>query len=405
MSATPPAGSGPRGAVAQTGLLLGRVSHPRRAILTAAFLALAAAVSGRAPREIGLVALTVLLGQAVLGWHNDLVDRGRDREAVAVDLASDGPSQVKPLAAGAVTAGNAWFAVACAVLLLVPLSLTNGVTAGSWYLASIGVGLLGNVLLRRSWLSFLPWATAFAAYPAFLSYGGWGGAPDGGPPQLALVVLVALLGVGVHVLGALPDLVVDNHVGYRHLALRIALRTGATRAARARVPVDGGGDGRHRGGGVRRRSARLIPPESQARASSGREPGTTMVSPSGVPTREGTLMLIRRNLALVLGTVALSAPALVACGFDAATDRPYTPAAGVYDQTTALDVSAAVIVSTEPGLGQLRRDDLQRGAGRGRRAHLARPRVGRDDRGRRVRGRPGPGRRSTSTWPTRAASR
>ena len=62
-------------------------------------------------------------------------------------------------------------------------------------------------------------------------------------------------------------------------------------------------------------------------------------------------MLIARKPALVLGTVALCAPALVACGFDAATDRPYTPAAGVYDQTTALDVSAAVIVSTNPGSG------------------------------------------------------
>ena len=135
----------------------------------------------------------------------------------------------KPLADGSVAVGNAWFALVCAVLVLVPLSLTNGVAAGSFYLASVVVGLLGNLVLRRSWLSFLPWAAAFAAYPAFLSYGGWGGAPTGGPPQLALVVLTALLGIGVHVLGALPDLVVDNRVGYRHLALRIALRTGATR--------------------------------------------------------------------------------------------------------------------------------------------------------------------------------
>ena len=44
-----------------------------------------------------------------------------------------------------------------------------------------------------------------------------------------MVVLAALLGVGVHVLSALPDLVADNEVGYRHLPLRIALRTGATR--------------------------------------------------------------------------------------------------------------------------------------------------------------------------------
>ena len=62
-------------------------------------------------------------------------------------------------------------------------------------------------------------------------------------------------------------------------------------------------------------------------------------------------MLNRRTLALLLGTVALSASTLVACGFDAATDRPYTPAAGVNDQTADVDVLSAVIVSTEPGAG------------------------------------------------------
>ena len=45
----------------------------------------------------------------------------------------------------------------------------------------------------------------------------------------AMVVLASLLGVGVHVLSALPDLVADNKVGYRDLPLRIALRTGASR--------------------------------------------------------------------------------------------------------------------------------------------------------------------------------
>jgi 4-hydroxybenzoate polyprenyltransferase len=204
------------------------VSHPRRALLTAAALATAAAVSGREAREVGLVAATVLVGQAVLGWHNDLVDVERDRDGAATS--ADPPDRaLKPLAVGSVRPADAWFALACAVLLLVPLSLTNSVVAGSWYLASVAVGLLGNVLFRRSWLSFLPWAVAFAAYPAFLSYGGWGGGAAGGPPQPTMVALAALGGIGVHVLGALPDLVVDNRVGYRHLPLRIALRTGATR--------------------------------------------------------------------------------------------------------------------------------------------------------------------------------
>lgn len=201
-------------------LLLTRAGHPRLALLTAVALAGAAALSGREPREVALVLATVLVGQAVLGWHHDLADRRTDREAGRDD---------KPLATGEVDAANAWFAIACGALLVVPLALSNGITAGSYYLVSLAVGLLGNVVLRGSALSFLPFAAAYALYPAFLSYGGWGGEVTGSPPLPLMVALAALLGVGVHVLVALPDLVADNQVGRRHLPLRMALRTGAPR--------------------------------------------------------------------------------------------------------------------------------------------------------------------------------
>ena len=75
----------------------------------------------------------------------------------------------------------------------------------------------------------MPWAASYGLLPAFLSYGGWGGAADGDPPTLVMTVLAALLGVAVHVLLALPDLVADNEDGLRHLPLRLALRTGAPR--------------------------------------------------------------------------------------------------------------------------------------------------------------------------------
>ena len=44
-----------------------------------------------------------------------------------------------------------------------------------------------------------------------------------------MTVLAALLGVGVHVLLALPGPGADNADGRRHLPLRVALRTGAPR--------------------------------------------------------------------------------------------------------------------------------------------------------------------------------
>jgi 4-hydroxybenzoate polyprenyltransferase len=203
-----------------TPVLLARSAHPRQAVLTAAGLAIAAAVSGRPPREVALVALTVLVGQAMLGWDDDLTDERADRADERV---------AKPLVAGHLERGTLGFAVAVAVLLVVPLSLSSGMNAGLSYLLSLAVGVVGGRLLRNGPLSWLPWAAAFALYPAYLSYGGWGGAADGHPPTVAMTAASALLGIGIHVLTSLRGLVDDNRAGRRHLPLRVALRVGAPR--------------------------------------------------------------------------------------------------------------------------------------------------------------------------------
>ncbi len=201
-------------------MLLLRAAHPRQAVLTALAVAVAAALAGRPGREVLLVLGTVLVGQAVVGWHHDLVDRARDAR-------HETPG--KPLGEGLLEPGTVWFAIACGVLLVVPLSVAAGTTAAASYLLAVLVGLLGNLVLRKGWLSWLPWAVSFALYPAYLSYGGWNGTGTDTPPEVAITVVAALLGIGVHVLRALPGLVVDNQDGYRSLPLRIAMRTGATR--------------------------------------------------------------------------------------------------------------------------------------------------------------------------------
>jgi 4-hydroxybenzoate polyprenyltransferase len=209
-----------RAAARWTPVLLVRAAHPRQALLTTAGMAAAAAVSGRPPREVCLVAVTVLAGQSLLGWDNDLVDARTD--------AADGRT-TKPLVASPRHRGTLSFALACATLLVIPLALSSGIDAGLAYLLSLAVGMLGNRVLRGGRWSWLSWALAFALYPAYLSYGGWGGAADGRPPTIAMTVAAALLGIGVHVLTSLPGLVDDNRAGRHHLPLRMALRVGAPR--------------------------------------------------------------------------------------------------------------------------------------------------------------------------------
>lgn len=178
-------------------------------------------MAGREDKEIGLVFATVLVGQFLLGWHNDVVDADRDRSH---------DRHNKPVARGHLDRSTAWFAVACAVLLVVPLSIANGGKSGGSFLIYVAIGMAANAgLLRRTKFSYLTWMASFAVLPAFLSYGGWNGEGDGGPPSLLLTALSALLGIGVHLLTSLPGLVDDNKDRIRHFPLILAMRTGAPR--------------------------------------------------------------------------------------------------------------------------------------------------------------------------------
>lgn len=204
-----------------TPFLLLRAAHPRQALLTALGVTVAAALAGRPGRELLLVLATVLTGQVVLGWFNDLVDRRRDARHQRTG---------KPVADGRLDPGTLWFCLALGVFLLVPLAVGNGLYAGAAYLASVAVGLVGQWLwLRKGFFSWVPWAAAYALYPAFLSYGGWGGQERGAPPELLVTGLAALLGVGVHFLTALWGLVPDNEDRWTYLPLKLGLRIGASR--------------------------------------------------------------------------------------------------------------------------------------------------------------------------------
>ncbi len=197
-----------------------RAAHPRQALAFAIVVGLLVALMGRPAREVLAGAAAVLVAQLVMGLVNDLCDVRRDQRSAATG---------KPVAEGIVPTGNATFAVAVLLLLVLPLSLQNGITAGLFLLSTLVVGLVHNRLLHTTALSFLGWAATFGLLTYFVTLGGWGGDADGTRPVSAFVVLSVLLGVCVHFLTSLPDLVTDNKSGARNLPLRIALRTGAPR--------------------------------------------------------------------------------------------------------------------------------------------------------------------------------
>ncbi|MCX6399552.1 MAG: hypothetical protein NTX33_06460 [Propionibacteriales bacterium] len=201
-------------------LQLLQAAHAKQAIGTSLAMGLVAAVAGRPAREAGVVLLTVLVGQTILGWHNDIVDRRRDQSHAL---------KGKPLAMGRLQPETVWYAIVVATLLLVPLAITTGIRAGCLYLAAVAVGMLGNVVLRTGFFSWWSWAASYALLPAYLSYGGWGGQAVGSAPETSIVVLSALLGIGIHFLRAVWGLVADNEDGWTYLPLKLGLKLGATR--------------------------------------------------------------------------------------------------------------------------------------------------------------------------------
>jgi 4-hydroxybenzoate polyprenyltransferase len=172
-----------------------------------------AATSGRDLRATVFVAAAVFTGQLSIGWCNDLVDRDRDRAAGRLD---------KPVATGAVTPRLVALACAAAATACVPLSLASGWRAGLCHLVGVAGGWAYNLGLKRTVLSWLPYATSFAMLGAFLALG----LPGHPAPHVWVLAAGALLGVGAHFLNVIPDLDDDRRAG----VLGLPQRLGAARA-------------------------------------------------------------------------------------------------------------------------------------------------------------------------------
>ncbi len=194
-----------------------RSGHPLTGLLAAAHLGPALAVTVMATAyaaaldlsaaRTALVGAAVLAGQLSIGWSNDLLDLRRDRAVARAD---------KPLATGAVSERVVRTACAVAVAAAVALSLACGPVAGVVHLGLVAAGWAYNLGLKATVVSWLPYAVAFGGLPIFVHLAG-----DVDLPAATVPAATALLGVGAHLLNALPDLADDRATGVVGLPHRL----------------------------------------------------------------------------------------------------------------------------------------------------------------------------------------
>ena len=172
-----------------------------------------------------LVTTAVFTGQLTIGWSNDLIDAARDRAVARED---------KPLARGELSEALVRRAIGVAGVACVVLSFLCGWRSALVHLfLGVGSGWAYNLGLKRTAWSALPYAVAFGVLPAVVSLS----LPARGWPPVWMMATGAVLGVGAHLLNALPDLSDDAATGVRGLPQRLG--AGRVRVIAAAVLLAG----------------------------------------------------------------------------------------------------------------------------------------------------------------------
>ena len=205
----PTGGHGRR--VTRTRALL-RACHPGPSAAVTTLTALLATGAGLGLGRGALVTAAVATGQLSIGWSNDLIDSARDRQAGRVD---------KPVAGKEVSEALVRRATAVALAACVVLSLACGLASGLVHLVlGVGSGWAYNLVLKRTVWSAVPYAVAFGSLPAVVTLA----LAEPELPGPWTILAGALLGVGAHLLNALPDLADDVATGVHGLPQRLGAR-------------------------------------------------------------------------------------------------------------------------------------------------------------------------------------
>ncbi len=183
-----------------------------------AFATALAVSAGLGAGRVVLLAAAVLTGQLSVGWLNDYVDRDLDRRADRPD---------KPLAVGSATAGQVRAAFAAAALACVVTSLALGLLPGLLHLAAVASAYSYDLGLKRTMVSWLPFAVSFGILPAVVTT-----SRPGHPfPPAAIWVAGAALGVAAHLANTVKDTEADARTGVRGFPQAIGPRRSLTLAA------------------------------------------------------------------------------------------------------------------------------------------------------------------------------
>ncbi len=195
--------SGPGRLTAAAGLL--RLVHPFPSLLDATATFALALLAGGTPLTAASLGASMLLLQFAIGATNDLADASLDA------VARPG----KPIPSGAVSRRVAVGVATTAAVAGLGLAGLHGTVTFAIAALGLGVGLVYDLVLKPTPLSWLPYAVGIPLVPAFA----WAGAAGSIPPAVVLLALLAIpAGAGIAVANALADLDGDRDAGARTIA-------------------------------------------------------------------------------------------------------------------------------------------------------------------------------------------
>ncbi|MFN8169580.1 MAG: UbiA family prenyltransferase [Candidatus Nanopelagicales bacterium] len=188
-----------------------RACHPLPATAVTAVITVSGFALGWRGTSLLWLAVAVGVGQLSVGWSNDAVDADQDARVGRT---------TKPTVAGTVTPRELWAAAAVALVASAALSWwVAGRVGGSFYVLWLAAAWVYNLRLSRTSWSWLPYAVAFGAIPALLTYG-----LDGTAPAAWMVAVFAIVGVAAHLANALPDIDLDREAGVGGAAVALGAR-------------------------------------------------------------------------------------------------------------------------------------------------------------------------------------